>query len=498
MKKINKVLLLYAIYPNPNDPRKIQMLGISYLQSAISKVGITCDRIDPSKNNYIFDENEVIKYIIQNNYDMVGFSILSANTELSLKMAEKIKEINNEIIIIFGGMNATVNHDKIIQNKCVDVIIRGEGEVAIIDLINDYNENGKFTYPVKGVTYQSLNGLMYLSNEINQISDLDQLAFPNRQECFDYSYKTDIVNEKKLYNVAISSSRGCPYACTFCAVPSTKVRWRGRTPENVRNEIKKIYEKNKDIFIIFIDDNFFVDSSRALKISKLMFEIENKRIPFSFATRADQIINAGIDVFNQMKEYGLEAVEVGIENGSDSVLKRMKKRVTVKQNEEALRILKEVNIRPGVDFILFDYLTTEAELKENFEFFERNNLIGYYQPLVYNQMYPYPGTEFERFNIDMENYFVDKAVEIVYDKIIRFRNEFQKKIDDLISIMLEKKFHKESLDNFDIIWLQSIPYIVFEKFLYKKEKYDDVIDELKIKTNLQKLKENYKVGENIE
>ena len=127
MKKITKVLLLYAIYPNKNDFRKIQMLGISYLQSVIKKKGIECDRKDTGIYRKKFNEEDIVKEIIDNNYDLVGFSILYANTELSLEIAKKVKSINKNIIILFGGMNATILHQELIDKyKFIDVLSRSD------------------------------------------------------------------------------------------------------------------------------------------------------------------------------------------------------------------------------------------------------------------------------------------------------------------------------------------------------------------------------------
>lgn len=126
----------------------------------------------------------------------------------------------------------------------------------------------------------------------------------------------------------------------------------------------------------------------------------------------------------KFKQYGCYSIEVGIENGSNTMLKRMKKNITVEQNEQIIRILNEIGLNIGIDFILFDNKTTINELKENYDFFRRNGLIGYYPLLIYNQMYPYPGTEYAEKNIDMNHYFDNKNVEFIFNQIDLFSKKF--------------------------------------------------------------------------
>ena len=481
MNKINKVLLVYAVIPNENEHRKIQMLGISYLQSAIEKAGIKCDRFDG--NIDFFSKEDLINFIIVNNYDLVGFSILFSNTEFSIEIAKEVKQKNSNIIIIFGGPNATVTHKELIDNNnFIDVVMRGEGEADIVSLINDYNLNGRFTIPLEGCSYQNIKNKKVYSKKISKIDNLDELANPDRRNAFSYS-KT-VIDGKEYYNIDISTSRGCPYQCTFCSVPMFKLKWRCRSAENVINEITKIYQRKKNIYIIFIDDNFLVDVDRALKIAEGIYKIgkkDNVTIPFVFAARTDQLLRMTVDQLRKIKEYGCYSIEVGIENGSDTVLKRMKKNINVKQNLKVINLLNNLHLNIGIDFILFDNKTTIFELKENFDFFRESGLLGYYPAIVYNQMYPYPGTEFAKQKIEMNNYFENKDVAFVYEQVEHFASKLQPRIDNLI---LNKK-----LNFSDELWLKILPYLAFEKFLYDNYDFNQFEQENKIDERLKKLEE---------
>ncbi len=481
MNKINKVLLVYAVVPNKNEHRKIQMLGISYLQSALQSKGIKCERYDGNIDS--LSKEELIDFIISNDYDLVGFSILYSNTTHSLEIAKLLKQKKPKIIIVFGGPNATIMHKSLINNNdFIDVVMRGEGENDIISLISDYNLNGKFTNPIPGCSYQNINNKKVFAQKISKIDNLNELVYPDRKNAFDYS--RTIIEGEEYYNIDISTSRGCPYQCTFCSVPMFKLNWRCRSVDNVINEVAEICKQQKNIYLIFIDDNFLIDVDRALKIIEEIYKLgqANKtKIPFVFAARADQLLRISLDQLRRIKECGCYSIEVGIENGSDTVLKRMKKNISVQQNLKIINILNKLKINIGIDFILFDNKTTINELKENFDFFRKAELIGYYPAIIYNQMYPYPGTEFAKQKIEMNNYFENKDVGIIYSQVELFARNIQPKIDYLI---LNKK-----LNIGDELWLKLLPYLALESFLYNNYNFKQFERENKIYERLYKLKE---------
>lgn len=482
MNKINKILLVYAINHNHNDYRKIQMLGISYLQSALHKEGFDCDCYDG--NIGTLTEDELVKYIIDKAYDFIGFSILFSNTKLSLRIAESIKKINPKVVVAFGGTNATVMHKELIDNyPFIDVVMRGAGEETIVSLIKDYNNHGKFLTLLKSCSYQNINNKSIYATEIAEIENLDSLVYPNREHAFEYSYT--IIGKEKYHNIDISTSRGCPYQCVFCSVPMFRLKWKSRSAKNVLSEIQQIYNKKHNIYIIFIDDNFLINVDRALEITKGIYYMGLKdcvRIPFVFATRADQLLRLSKETLLKFKQYGCYSIEIGIENGSNTVLKRMKKNITVEQNEQIISNLAEIGMNIGIDFILFDNKTTINELKENYDFFKRNGLIGYYPALIYNQMYPYPGTEYAEKDIDMNHYFENKDVEFVYKQIELFSTEIQPFIDKLLI--------SQKLDTIDEIWLKTLPYFAFEKFLFHHYSFEQYEKENNIKEKIRIMEES--------
>ena len=456
MKNKVKSLLIFCMDDTQSSSdRRMPMLGIAYLQSALEKKGYKCYRIDPFKKGYNYDENEIIDFIIKNDIRIIGFSVLECNYNLSLNLAQKIRTLKNDISIMFGGIYATIKHKELINTGIIDVVMRGEGEELICELVEDYDLNGKFTKQINCCSYKSLYGEKFLSNDVAFLKDLDKNVFPNRDECLLYS-STEI-DGKIYYILPISSSRGCPYNCAFCSVPILGSRWRKRSAENVLKEVSQLLKITPNLIISFIDDNFFVDIDRSLKIMEGLYKLNVK---FIFATRVNQLIFAQ-QYLHKIKDYGCVSIEVGIENGSDSVLKRFKKNTTVEENLKALKLLKEAKINVGIDYITFDSFTTISELKENVDFMKKAQIWGVYPVFFYNRIIPYEGTYYNFIMKDRNKYFDNDDVANIYETLDTFASKYQTKIDKCYYILYNRR-NKTMEELIDFTYLKTIPYNIFE------------------------------------
>ena len=473
MKSKVKSLLIFCMdNTQSSSDRRMPMLGIAYLQSALEKKGYKCYRIDPFKKGYNYNENEIIDFVVKNDIKIIGFSVLECNYNLSLNLAQKIRTIKNDICIMFGGIYATIKHEDLINTGIIDVVMRGEGEELICELVKDYDTNGKFTKKVKFCSYKSLNGEKILSNDIAFLNDLDLNVFPNRDECLLYS--STEVDGKIYYILPISSSRGCPYNCAFCSVPILGSRWRKRSAENVLEEVRQLLKITPNLIISFIDDNFFVDVDRSLKIMEGLYKLDVK---FIFATRVNQLIFAQL-YLHKIKEYGCLSIEVGIENGSDSVLKRFKKNTTVEENLMALKLLKIAKINVGIDFITFDSFTTISELKENIDFMKKAQIWGVHPVFFYNRIIPYEGTYYNVIMKDREKYFDNDDVANIFDMLEAFASQYQTRIDKCYYILYNKK-DKTAEELIDFTYIKTIPYNIFEMLVNNElTKYADELKNL--------------------
>lgn len=471
-----KVALLNAPMYSSVDSRRFLPLGIASIAASLRNAGYLCDVIDGDLPRY-HSTNQIVECLLS--YDLIGISATTPSLPNAVIIAEKIKSIK-AIPIILGGHCATFMHREIIDKyTCFDAIIRGEGESPFIALCNDFFAHGALTVPFDFLTSRQINGKKHLSKSIAIEDDLDTLPFPVRDGLEQY------IDENKI--VTISTSRGCPYGCSFCSATNFRSKWRGRSPEKIAEEVYEISGKIADFTIVFVDDNFYIDPNRSLDVLREINIKCKRRFPFVFATRADQIINNGIAHLKKLKDFGCVEIEMGIENGSNSVLERYRKNITAEQNRLAIQMLQEQQINPAVDYILFDPEVSRHELCENVSFLKAAHLWGYDPPLIYERVVSFPGTFFteshpnlyrENCIISSSEYFADKQALEIYKCLQLFRLQYQNKLTLLIAKIRTIKNDKVASNDRrrDLLWLKVIPYELLEQLVAAQENYRAVYD----------------------
>ena len=237
----------------------------------------------------------------------------------------------------------------------------------------------------------------------------------------------------------MSSSRGCPKRCTFCSIIVMAPKFRFRSVESLMDELRACHAEQPFGHISFVDANFFVHVRRTLEFSRRLHEW-NPEITWAGTATADFVARHA-EVLAEIGALNCAQLELGIESGSPSVLRRFNKRTTVEQNLAAIELLAYAGIDLELDFIMFDPETTLDELRENWEFFARADLMGYH-PVehLYNALKLYPGTPardryVELFGLKPQHLmrlvppFVHRDVARVYAVMEEFSRIYQQRID---------------------------------------------------------------------
>lgn len=297
-------------------------------------------------------------------------------------------------------------------NKNIDSVIRHEGEITLLELINNLED--KNLSGILGLSYRD-SGNIFINSLRPIIKNLDELPFPKRSK---YSlYHGD-------NHFSILTSRGCSGNCSFCSVRAfyeyDSPLWRCRSPENVVDEIEYLIGKYGAKVISFIDDNFIgsgkFGEKRAISIAN---EIVNRdlNINFQISCRVDGINN---DVLEHLKKAGLLHVSLGIESGNEEMLNRFNKNTTVSKNISSIEILRKNNLSLTPYFIMFDPWTSIEEIQENVKFLYENNLCRF--DTVSNAVSIYKGTplykkfkqNLKRFNWEYKYSFAEADVAKIF------------------------------------------------------------------------------------
>ncbi len=171
--------------------------------------------------------------------------------------------------------------------------------------------------------------------------------------------------------------------------------WRGRTPENIFQEVDTIVSDLQKKYIYFVDANFFGPKTdgqkRAEKIAGLLQG--EKGFTFGLECRANDLSEKTL---KKLVDAGLRDVFLGIESGAQRSLKRMRKGNTVEQNKKAITLLRNYGIEPSIGFIMFEPDSELQDIRDNFNFLKSNDLLNRLSltvNLLYHPQIVFMGTE---------------------------------------------------------------------------------------------------------
>lgn len=298
-------------------------LGPLYILRVLKRHGIKVDFRDYQFTDVETSDNinNVIQVCSNNSADIVAFSCWDNLLPHVVLAAKHIKESYPEKIIILGGLGPTGVADKLLRVfPFIDIVVRGEGEETIRELIdNGLNNN---LSKIKGISYRC-NSKVMRNPQRELIENLDSIDFPAYEE----------INLQRYDHIHITTSRGCPYNCDFCSISpfwGSKVRFR--SIPNVIEELSLLRKKHGRKFVHLSDDTFPLNKKRAKLFCD---EVEDLDIQWSMLARPE-LVNE--DLIAKAYKSGCRAVFIGIESGSNNVLKDMNRRYTVEQAVKAILV----------------------------------------------------------------------------------------------------------------------------------------------------------------
>ena len=234
-------LLLYLVDNPPNMRIKAKAFGISqplgagYIAAVLRQDGHEVRILDSSVS--VLSQEQFKKYILDYAPDMMGFTAFTFSVKQCLEKAREVKEVNPRIKIIFGGPHATYLGEEIMADRCVDMVVRGEGEQTMREIARAFSSGSTFAQ-VKGLLYKDGEGRILRNPDRELADDLDAIPFP-AYDLMDMNKYYSSVNRRFTNRgfAGIITARGCPYLCTFCSHKMFGRKPRLRSPENVVDEI---------------------------------------------------------------------------------------------------------------------------------------------------------------------------------------------------------------------------------------------------------------------
>ncbi len=340
---------------------------------------------------------------------------------IALKIREYCK------VLLFGGPHATMFKDKLLaQCPHIDALVFGEADLCIIPLFQKIEEGlktGNYDFTgVENVVWRKDGGLI-VNNASSPIMLLDQFPFPDR----------DII-DLGSYHAALSilTSRGCPHACTFCSRPVTGATFRGRSAQNVVDEMEEILtkypevsEKSNRTFAI-VDENFGVDKKRVVEICD---EIISRKLNMRLILPNGLHVTGAqdLEVLKKLRAAGCDMIFFGVESGNDMILRNIKKGANTNMIRQAVKLCHEAGIpMVGGHFIIGLPGDTLQTARESIKFFQDAG----FDTANFNYAIPHPGTPFWDYvekngnflctftpMMDYSNFYFDEKSKLFYEKV---------------------------------------------------------------------------------
>lgn len=339
-----KVLLVYPRFKLPTgDPP----LGLAYLASSLLAAGTAEVRIADA--TFHPSLQFITSMIRQFEPDVVGIYVDTLMYHGAISVARIARQLGK--FVITGGPHATVMPESLIADS--DIVITGEGEIAIVEIIERFADKAFDTVP--GIWYKNGDNILFTGTR--KISpNLDTLPFPalGLLEMPSYLKRWHYLDciDVNTPGTNLIGSRGCPFSCTYCQ-PTLKHLFGGttrhRSPENIIDELRYLSKKYHINSFFFHDDTLTVDKDRTISFSESLIK-SDLNITWGCNTRVDTIDRQTIKL---MRAAGLCKIHIGAESGSQRILDTIyQKKITIEQIRQCVEIAREAGVYSLGFFIL--------------------------------------------------------------------------------------------------------------------------------------------------
>lgn len=377
-------------------------VGISYLKSFLAKHGIGVKCFDfslklykafPEKKYWDLNypghfiipemfERDILPFlepfidacaqeILSYNPKAVGFSLFMSSINTSRLLAERLKKLKPELVIVGGGAETTRVKRVIVDgiknlapvNKEIlsafDILIDGEGEMALAEVISLYKQGRDFHH-VDGAYYAS-DSRIIVNRPRKLIEDLDVLDPPDF-----YDFELGDYTRRAL---PIVTSRGCRNRCTFCADSPLWKIYRHRSAEKVVEEIIFLIESYGINQFEIVDSTFNGDIQRVEEICDLIIR---SKLDIQWSAKATLSEGMSYALLCKMKQAGCLSLAYGVESGSPRILRDMRKYTDLETAKKIIRATHTAGIQPNCFFIIGYPTETEEDFQRTLNFIEEN------------------------------------------------------------------------------------------------------------------------------
>lgn len=358
-------------------------LGLCYLASSLRAAGHEVRVVDAEAEG--LDLHGVLARLDGFDADLLGIQVVSPLWDIVHEVCKAVKA-RGDLPIVLGGPHITITRaEAFAQNPHFDYAVIGEGEETLTELA-DALQSGADPSPVAGLAFRRGSDV-HVTPARKSDRDLDEIPPPDRSDLTLSSYRFSVPGRGLQPFTTLTSTRGCPFECTFCTEPMMfGRRTRFRTPGQVVDEIEETARRWGTTHFIFVDDTLTVEKKRMREICRQILA-RGLEVTMEGWTHANTV---DADLLATMHAAGFVRLSFGVESGDPQILKSLKKGTDHERLRAAYRAAKGAGIETRGSVILGLPGDTRETVERTIRFVcELDDLDHCY----FNLAMPYPGTE---------------------------------------------------------------------------------------------------------
>lgn len=309
---------IYQVPENSSPP-----LGLCSIATVLNQNGIKVHLEDFQAAEKSSDQ--IIPLIEKHKPKTVGISATTTSFFQAKRIAETVRKYYPEITLIVGGIHASAMPEETMNMAPFDIVVRGEGEITMLELARISSFNDKNLELVQGISYRTSSGAIRHNPNRPYIDNLDDLSAPDKR----------MIDLHRYYQKgAIMTGRGCPNSCIFCSCGAfCGAKYRARSVSHIIDEIKESIKHFGISEFEIHDDTFTISKSRVVSFCK---EVLAERLDITWGCQS-RVSTIDEELAKLMFGAGCRSIQFGVESGNQKILNSIKKGITLDQVELAVK-----------------------------------------------------------------------------------------------------------------------------------------------------------------
>lgn len=359
----------------------LAMLAIgSELDPDVYEVVIVDARLEPDAQSVVLSNLEGAL--------CVGVTVLTgAPISDALQVSRAVKRARPDLPVVWGGWHPSMFARECLLEPAVDITVRGQGEETFVEIVQRLAA-GQSLQGCAGCTVRLADGTIH-ENPPRSLAAVDKFR-AHDYNLIPVERYFELKGKRQLDYI---SSQGCNFRCAFCSDPFVYGRkWVGLEPVRMALRLKELWDQYHFDDVNFQDETFFTKAGRVQALAEKIIE-SGMKITWAATMRADQGVRLPDEVWAKCKQSGLRRLLVGVESGSDEMLRRIRKDIKIEQVFATAEKMVQHGIAGHFPFIVGFPDESESSIQASLDVAKRLRAMSpdFLTPIFYFK--PYPGSE---------------------------------------------------------------------------------------------------------